>query len=456
MGDIEELRDRISTITRSMMMLLKERNDIVKDIGQIKKMTGQATLNEGQEMTLRENTLVTAKEIGLDRNIASRFLNFILNESFKIQSDDKNTHLAIFRRAKALEEQGRKIIHMEVGQPDFTPPDIVKESLGQAYDKGFFRYGPATGIPEFRQALAAHTSNSLGVSIRPENILPSPGGRFAVFSAITALLVPGDEIIVIEPAWPAYRDCALHAGVKVRTIRTTLEEDWVPSTDQIRKTVSPNTKMIVLNYPNNPTGKILSSRTQDEIMDIASKYKLYVLSDEIYSQYAYSDWRSVLSYQYDKSIIVQSFSKSHAMTGFRIGYAVSSEEIINKMTRLAELCLTNVSEPVQYAAMKALESDTTSNSNTIKKRLEALAREAERLGMEFVSPDGAMYLYARVPQEGFDGAEFADRLLDMGVAVAPGVGFGDYPDFIRISACQNENILMQGMNILDRELRQVK
>ena len=211
--------------------------------------------------------------------------------------------------------------------------------------------------------------------------------------------------------------------------------------------------MIVLNYPNNPTGKILPEKLQDKIIEIAKENNLYVLSDEIYSQYAKSNWKSILSYNYEKSIVTQSFSKSHAMTGFRVGYGIGSKQIIEKMARLEALCLTNVSEPIQYVAMKALEADTTNNSKIIQNRLDILCKKANEIGLEFIIPDGAMYIFAKINQEGFDGVEFANNSLEKGIAVAPGEGFGNYKNFIRISACQDEKTLMEGMVILGNIMR---
>jgi len=283
--------------------------------------------------------------------------------------------------------------------------------------------------------------------------LVSPGARFSVFLAISTLLTPGDEIIVIEPAWPAYKDCTLNAGVKLRAIKTTLENEWEPNIDEIKNSINSNTKMIVLNYPNNPTGKILPTKIQDDIIQLAIKNDLYVLSDEIYSQYCYKDWKSVLLYNYKKSIVTQSFSKSHAMTGFRIGYAIANPEIIDKMAKLQALSLTNVSEPIQFVALQALEADTSNNSNIMKSRLDSLTEKAKEIGLDFVKPDGSMYLFAKVKKDGFDGTKFANDLLEHGLAVAPGEGFGDYRDFIRISACQDEKKLMEGMAILDTILR---
>jgi aspartate aminotransferase len=450
MSEINNLRNRMDEVTLEMIELLKTRTVIAKEIGEIKKSTGKGVTDELRENNLREKVISLCSEIGLDETIATKFLNFLLNESIKVQSTNKQTHLSVFLKAKSLERQGKKIIHMEVGEPDFLPPKIVKDSLEEVFDKGFLKYGQAKGMPEFREALAKHASEKFNVKVTQDSIIVSPGARFSIFTAISTLLNPGDEMIIIEPAWPAYKDCALNAGVKVRTINTTFESEWEPSLGQIKNAINSNTKMIVLNYPNNPTGKILDEDLQDRIMEIAQKNNLYVLSDEIYSQYAKKKWKSILSYNYEKSIITQSFSKSHAMTGFRVGYSIANEKIIEKMAKLEALCLTNVSEPIQYVAMKALEADTSDNSNTVQNRLDVLAQKATEMGLDFIIPDGAMYIFARINKEGFNGVQFANSTLEKGLAIAPGEGFGDYKNFIRISACQNEKILVEGMNILSK------
>ena len=456
MSDINDLRNKMDDITLKMIELLKTRTDIAKEIGEVKKNIGKGVTDEAREDNLRNKVISLCNSIGLDETIATKFLNFLLNESVKVQSTNKQTHLSIFLKAKSLEAQGKKIIHMEVGEPDFLPPKIVKDALEEVFEKGFLKYGQAKGMPMFREALAKYVSKKFNVEVKEENIIVSPGARFSIFTAITTLLNPGDEMIVIEPAWPAYKDCALNSGIKVRTINTTFEDKWEPSLEQIKNTINSNTKMIVLNYPNNPTGKILSEKLQDDIIELAKKNNLYVLSDEIYSQYAKTSWKSILSYNYEKSIVTQSFSKSHAMTGFRIGYAIADSKIVDKMAKLEALCLTNVSEPIQYIAMKALEADTSDNTNTVQNRLDVLAQKASEMGLDFIIPDGAMYLFARINQEGFDGVQFANSTLEKGLAVAPGEGFGDYKNFIRLSACQNEEILVEGMNILGNIMSESK
>jgi len=460
MSDIEEHRKKIEEVTLEMIKLLKTRTDIAKQIGDAKANLGMTVTDEEREDALRTQVTKLCKEIDLDQSTASKFLNLLLNESVKVQSDNKQTHLSVFLKAKALEEEGKKIIHLEVGEPDFKPPLSVKTALGEVYDKGYGKYGPAKGITELRKGLAGWTNGQfekyVALNLDQENIMVCPGARFAVYLAITTLLNPGDEIIVIEPAWPAYKDCALNAGIKVRTIKTTLETKWEPSVEQINNVINENTKMIVLNYPNNPTGKILPADMIEKIMFIAMDHDLYVLSDEIYEEYYNGDkeWPTqAWTHNYEKTIVTKSFSKSYAMTGYRIGYAIAEPAIIDKMSKLQALSLTNVSEPIQYVALQALKADISENTEIIKSRLEALVKIAKDIGLEFIEPDGAMYLFAKTKYKDFDATKFSEKLLEHVVAIAPGEGFGDYKEFFRITAI-DETRLKEGMIILDAILKE--
>ena len=452
MTELEELRKRIGEVTIEMLSLLKTRTDIAQEIGKIKNQQGMNVSNESREDELRELVKKQCQEIDFDSRSALKFLNFLLNESIKVQSSESNTHLAIFLKAKELEQQGKKIIHLEVGEPDFQPPDSVKNSLSEIYDKGFGKYGPVKGLPEFRKKLAEFSNHHFGANVSSENIMVTPGARFGIFLAITTLLIPNEEIIIIEPAWPAYRQCAINAGIKVRSIKTTLDNNWEPKIDEILKCVNENTKMIVLNYPNNPTGKILPKVLQDQIVDIAKKHNLYILSDEIYSNYSNQKWSSILSYGYENTIVTQSFSKSHSMTGYRIGYLISSQDNVERLSKLQALCLTNVSEPIQYTAMNSLNDDVTKNVETINERLTKLEQICNEMNLEFVKPDGAMYIFARTKNP-INTSKLSEELLDNGLAIAPGIGFGDYNEFFRISACQDIKTLIEGMDILKTKVK---
>ena len=192
MSDIEEHRKKIEEITLEMIKLLKTRTDVAKQIGNAKASLGMTVTDEEREDALRNQVTKLCKEIDLDQSTALKFLNLLLNESVKVQSDGKQTHLSVFLKAKALEEEGKKIIHLEVGEPDFKPPKEVKSALAEVYDKGYGKYGPTKGITELRKILSKDSTVDI------ENIMVCPGARFAVYLAITTLLNPGDEIIVIE------------------------------------------------------------------------------------------------------------------------------------------------------------------------------------------------------------------------------------------------------------------
>ena len=246
MSDIEKLRKEMEKITTDMLKLLKLRTEISKEIGNLKNEQGLTVTDESRENELRNKMMQMCDEIGFDQSLAIRFLNFLLNESVKVQSLESQTHLTIFLKAKELERKGKKIIHLEVGEPDFKPPETVRKSLSDIYDAGFGKYGPVKGIPEFRDSIATFANNHFDCQISSRNVMVVPGARFGVFLTFSTLLNYGDEVIIIEPAWPAYRQCAINSGIKIRAIKTRLEDGWEPSLEDIKSSVNNNTKMLSL------------------------------------------------------------------------------------------------------------------------------------------------------------------------------------------------------------------
>jgi aspartate aminotransferase len=233
------------------------------------------------------------------------------------------THLSVFIKAKELESSGKKIIHLEVGEPDFPPPKKIKKALVESYNKKQYHYTDSRGLLKLRQAIAKKVGNG----ILHDEVIVTSGGRFAIFSAILSILEPGEEVISIDPAWPAYREFVDFVGGKIKTLGTTLEEKWTPDIRQLEEMVGNHTKVIILNYPNNPTGRVLDERYITKIISLAKDNGLYVISDEVYSDYAFKKFTSLTRYKYDKSIVVSSFSKSCAMTGFRVGYGIAKKEV---------------------------------------------------------------------------------------------------------------------------------
>ena len=445
---LEKLRDDMRLVTAEIIKLVHKRMNIASRIGNIKNNLMMEIEDISVEQDIARYVHDMGTQVGMNNEFIGRLLNLLFLESIKIQKektsnkDTKLDHMAMFLNAKQLESEGKKIIHLEVGEPDYMPPVSVKHELLKTFEKRRVHYTQTTGIPLLRKSIAKERS------VRDDNVIVTPGARFAVFSAMVSTLSVGDEMVIFEPAWPAYRDCANFIGVKVKAIKTSLEQKWDLDLEQLERMITPNTKMIVLNSPNNPTGKIIQQREIEYILKLARKNNIFVLSDEVYSMYSYIPYKSILEFGYDKSIMVSSFSKSHAMTGFRVGYAIASKDIIDKISKIQAIAVTSVAEPMQYAAVAAMKSNVTNKATLMKKRLDFIRRQLKDIPCEFINPDGGMYYFVRF-KNNIDVNKIIFDLLNEGVAVAPGTGFGEsYFDFIRISACQPIKLLSDGLKIL--------
>src|ERR687893_62780 len=455
--ELDILRDKVRSVTTEIMKAAQQRIELARRIGEVKNRFGIDIRDEKVEEEVRLRVISLAEKIGMSSEFALQLLNLLLTESEQVQRErtvqkivEKQTHLAIFSKAKQLEASGKKIIHMEVGEPDYSPPTIVGTALAQSFPLKLYHYTDTRGIVKLRDAIA--TKEGRGIS--KDQVLVTPGGRFAVFSAITSLLKAGQELIVIEPAWPAYKECADFVGARTKILRTTLEDKWTPDMRRLENMINSTTKMIVLNYPNNPTGKVLDKQTIEKIVLLAKDHGLYLLSDEVYADYVFGEFNSIRRYDYAKKIMVGSFSKRYAMTGFRVGYAIASKEIISQLTRVQAVAITSVAEPMQYAALAALDVDPSENIELMKRRVGLVYDKLKKMSLRCVEPDGAMYAYPELPKRAEDMA-LVERLLEKGVAIAPGSGFGDsYRRFVRISACQPEKILEKGLEVMASVMRE--
>ncbi len=461
--DLEKLRIDIRDVTSDIIFQVKKRMKLSEEIGEIKKRLNIDVQDERVEQDVRKAVLKLSDKIGIDPDFSRRLLNILLMESIRLQQkkqredeegeipEKRETHLDIFRKAKQLEDSGKEIIHMEVGEPDFAPPKNVKKALVRAFDLGQYHYTETRGISKLCEAIAKKVGNS----ITKEQVIITPGARFAVFATITSLLKAGDEMVTIEPAWPAYRECADFVGARAKVIDTTINSKWTPDIKDLEATINDNTKMLVLNYPNNPTGKVLNDKTLSMVLSLARDRGIYLLSDEVYSDYAFNGFKSVLEYQYEKAITISSFSKAYAMTGFRIGYAIANREILAKIAKVQATAMTSVAEPIQYSALAALKVEPKQYAKYIKERLNFITNNLQRVGLTFVYPDGAMYVFPELqnhPSVG-DDITLINKLLRAGVAIAPGSGFGaNYRNFVRISACQPKHLLEKGLHILSKAL----
>lgn len=454
--ELDILRDKVRGVTMEIMRAVQQRLELARNIGDVKSRLGIVVKDEKVENEIRKNVMLLAEDIGMSTEFALQLLNVLLAESEHVQVQkstqkpvEKQTHLSIFSKARQLEASGSKIIHMEVGEPDYSPPARVGTTLAESFKMKYYHYTDTQGIAKLRDAIATKEGGDIG----KDQVIVTPGGRFAVFSAITSLLRAGQELIVIEPAWPAYKECADFVGARVKIIRTSLQDKWIPDTKQLEGMINSSTKMIVLNYPNNPTGKVLDHKTMKNIVLIAKDHGLYLLSDEVYADYVFGEYSSIRNFDYDKSILVGSFSKRYAMTGFRVGYGIANKDIISKMARVQAVAITSVAEPMQQAALAALEEDPSENIKLMKSRLDFICNKLKEMSLRYVEPDGAMYAYPELPRG--EDLTIVEKLLDKGVAIAPGSGFGDsYKRFVRISACQPEKMLEKGLDVMASVIRE--
>jgi aspartate aminotransferase len=452
--ELSKLRAQIRDVTLEIIAKAHKRMELSERIGTIKGNLNIEIEDERVEQEIRRSVTEFSHKRGIDPAFSGRLLNILMMESVRLQQIQKkkpryttleNTHLSVFMKAKELESSGKKIIHLEVGEPDFPPPRSLKKALIESYKKKQYHYTDSRGLLKLRQAIAKKVGNG---TVDNEVIVTS-GGRFAIFSATLALLKQGEEVISIDPSWPAYREFVDFAGGKIKILHTTLEEGWAPDIRQLEAMIGRHTKVIILNYPNNPTGKVLNEKDITRIISLAKDNGLYVISDEVYSDYVFRGFTSLTRYKYDKSIVVSSFSKSCAMTGFRVGYGIAEKEIIDKMARVQAIALTSVAEPMQLAALSAINYNPAGNVRLIKERLDLISEKLCDMSLDFITPEGAMYVYPRLRGLIQTDAELVKTLLKLGVAVAPGSGFGEnYKQFIRISACQPKKLLEQGLEVI--------
>jgi aspartate aminotransferase len=454
--DLDILRDKVRGVTIQIMRAVQERMELARKIGEVKSRLGIDIKDEKVENDIRMTVMSLAEEIGMSTEFALQLLNVLLAESEQVQVQkseqrvvEKQTHLSIFSKARQLEASGKKIIHMEVGEPDYSAPARVGAALADSFEMKHYHYTDTQGIAKLRDAIATKE----GGGISRDQVVVTPGGRFAVFSAITSLLRAGQEMIVIEPAWPAYKECADFVGARTKILRTTIENKWIPDTKQMERMINSSTKMIVLNYPNNPTGKVLDHKKMEKIVLLAKDHGLYLLSDEVYADYVFGEFTSIREYDYAKSIVIGSFSKRYAMTGFRVGYGIANKDIISKMARVQAVAITSVAEPMQRAALAALEVDPSENVQLMKTRLDYVCSKLKKMSLRYIEPEGAMYVYPELPNG--DDLTIIERLLEKGVAIAPGTGFGDaYKRYVRISACQPEKTLEKGLDVIASVIRE--
>lgn len=346
-------------------------------------------------------------------------------------------------RATELERQGRSIIHLEIGEPDFDTPTPVVEAGIEWLKKGATHYSPTPGLWELRMAIARHLNSRHLAKIDPKNVLVTPGAKMMIFSIIQSIVDPGDEVIYPDPGYPAYEAAIRLAGAIPVPIRLEESKEFRFDLDELARLISRRTKMIAINSPQNPTGGVLTLADLKKIAELARKHDLLILSDEIYSEIYYADRpASILDVPniLDRVFVVNGFSKIYAMTGWRLGYGIVPE---NTFPAIDLFVNNTVSSTATFTQLAAMEAFTVESQRIAEGMVQEFHRRRDVFvdglnsipGIRCLKPPGAFYLFPNISGTRLASEEFANRLLnEAGVAALPGTAFGDYgAGYLRLS-----------------------
>jgi aspartate/methionine/tyrosine aminotransferase len=363
----------------------------------------------------------------------------------------------VLAKARRLEAQGKRIVHLEIGEPDFTTPDNIVEAGISAMQHGYTHYTPASGILEARQAVAGFVSRTLNTEVDPTEVVLVPGSKNVLLFTLLACIEPGDEVILPDPGYPAYASQVNFIGAVPKTVTLREESGFRMDLDELASLVTPKTRMLIVNTPQNPTGGVLTTEDVQFVCELAHKHDLLVVSDEIYSQLVYGFHHvSPLSYpgMRDRTVLMDGLSKSYAMTGWRLGYAVAPKALAAK---LDTLMINSSSCAAAFTQMAAIEALTAPESEHAVARMVKVFEHRRNLvvdginaipGMRCARPQGSFYVFPNIEGTGYKEQELADRLLaEAGVAVLPGTAFGDAgKGFIRLAYTQSEDELKLGLD----------
>jgi aspartate aminotransferase len=359
-------------------------------------------------------------------------------------------------RARALEAQGKDIIHLEIGEPDFPTPQNIIDAGKKALDEGWTHYGPSQGLPELREAIAEYISNTRGIQVSAANVCVVPGGKPMIFFPMMALLQEGDEVIYPNPGFPIYESMIKVCGATPVPVPLVEERGFSFDLDVFRKSLSPRTKMVVLNSPQNPTGGMIPPQDIKAIADELRNRDVVILSDEIYSRIVYGNEKPVSITTFpgmlEKTIILDGFSKTYAMTGWRMGYGVMPAFLVDSVNKLmvnSNSCTASFTQRAGIEALRGPQDDVTKMVEEFQRRRDAFCAGLNSIpGWKCAIPGGAFYAFANVKGTGKSSKEVADSLLnDAGVACLNGAGFGKYGEgYVRFSYANSYENLMRAVD----------
>ncbi len=361
----------------------------------------------------------------------------------------------VLAKARELERKGKDVIHLEIGEPGYLPPRHVLEATKKAVDQGMTKYTSPAGIYELREAIADRVSSTRGVDVSAENIVVTVGAKMAIFASLMMFVDPGDEVVIPMPAYPAYESVARFAGGIVKPVLLREEKGFSPNVEDILSVVSEKTKAIVINTPGNPTGGIYRRKDLEEIVKLAIEKDIVVISDEIYEDIIFDGKKheSILSIPgaEDVSIMISGFSKTWAMTGYRLGYVVAKKEFSEKITKIqinTASCPTHFAQIAAIEALKGPWDEVKAMIEDYQHKRDLIYDEINKInGFTMIKPAGTFYAFPNIKKTGMSSEEMATKLLEeAGVALLPGTAFGDAGEgYLRISFAGPREDIVEGM-----------
>ena len=376
------------------------------------------------------------------------------------------TAFEVLAKAKALEKQGKDIVHLEIGEPDFDTPKNIKEAAVKALYAGYTHYVPAAGIPELREAIAEYISKTRKIDVDPEEVVVAPGAKPIMLYAILACVNPGEEVVYQNPGYPIFESLINFVRAKPVPIPLKEENDFRMDHEYVKEKITKKTKMIIINSPENPTGGILTREDLKLIADcVADRDDVVILSDEIYSRIIYEgEHESIASLpgMKEKTILLDGFSKTYAMTGWRLGYGVMRKDIAQKATQLMINSNSCTCAFVQMAGVEALKGPQDEVDRMVaefKRRREVIIPGLNEIeGISCKKPRGAFYAFPNITKLGMSSREFSDYLLnEAGVAVLPGTSFGEYGEgYLRLSFATSVENIKKALNRIDEAVKKLR
>lgn len=374
------------------------------------------------------------------------------------------TAFEVLNKARALERQGRNIIHLEIGEPDFDTPSNVVEAGISALRKGWTHYGPSAGQPELRQAIADYVSRTRGVKVTSDEVVVVPGGKPIIFFTILALIDEGDEVIYPNPGFPIYESMINYVGGRAVPIPLREERDFSLDVNELASLINERTKLIILNSPQNPTGGVLSRPDIEHVAQVIGERNVMVLSDEIYSRLLFDGAKhfSIMSVpgMQERTILLDGFSKTYAMTGWRMGYGVMRADLASHMTRLmtnSNSCTASFTQIAGVEAVKGDQSSVDHMRDEFQRRRDVFVSGLNKIkGFSCRTPGGAFYVFPNIQQTGWKSKPLADALLEQaGVAALSGTAFGGFGEgYLRFSVANSLPNLQQALERIDLWTRQ--